>query len=343
MDNYQSITTTILNNVDQLTQNYTQMVYQRLADGLLTTVTLLVTLYVVFFGVGMITGRLPFNLSQIVKHVVYASVVLALVTRWDFFSIYLGNVFTNGPAKLMSLISGGTGDPNALLSDVFNRGILAANEINKNAGLSTLGFLIVGYTLFYGTLLVVGYALYLLIQAKIGLAILVGMGPFFSLFLLFESTREFFMSYLRMIYNFALIPVLVSAVLSIFLRLPSQAITHLQQTLAQNSGHGGVDCVMVFLCLGILFGLLHQVSGYAAALSGGGLHLNPGNVAAIGAYFGISMAERNAKRIKSAGRQTWNRVTPPIKQQIGSLFKRPDPVRAKPVTAAASTKTGSAI
>ena len=102
------------------------------------------------------------------------------ISQWDFFSLYIGNVVTQGPGHLMGVISGVHGDPNAILSDVFERGILAANEINKSAGLSTLGFFIVGYSVFYMTVITVGYALYLIIMAKIALGILLGMAPLFG-------------------------------------------------------------------------------------------------------------------------------------------------------------------
>ena len=74
-----------------------------------------------------------------------------------------------------------------------------------------------GYSLFYMTLVSVAYALYLLVLSKIALAILLGLAPLFFLFLLFDATRDFFVHYLRQVFNFALIPIFTAAVLSIML------------------------------------------------------------------------------------------------------------------------------
>jgi type IV secretion system protein VirB6 len=180
---------------------------------------------------------------------------------------------------------------------------LVANAINQTASVFTLGFLIVGYSLFYMTLISVAYALYLLVLSKIALAILLGLAPLFFLFLLFESTRDFFVHYLRQIFNFALIPVFTAAVLSIMLKIPQQALIQLQTALAAHSGHGGLLCVYVLLSFFILLGLLHQVTGFAAGISGGGLHLHPGGFAAMSTAIAVIAAQRGARRIVEAARR----------------------------------------
>jgi type IV secretion system protein VirB6 len=235
------------------------------------------------------------------------ALVIAFVTQWDFFALYFGNIFSNGPAQLMGIIAGST-DPNGLLGDVLNRGILSANAINQLAGLTTLGFLIVGYSVFYMTLFSVGYALYLLVLSKIALAILLGLAPLFFLFLLFDATRDFFTHYVRQVLNFALIPVFTSAVLMIMLKIPQQALIQLQTVLASHSGHGGRECVFVLLSFFIILGLLHQVTGFAAGVSGGGLHLHPGGFAAMAAAVMIFSAQSGAKRIKSSARWGYRKI-----------------------------------
>jgi len=307
MDSYLGISN-ILSLVDAAIRNYTQTTYQALSGALAPTMTLLMVLYVAIFGAAHLTGRSPFDLWQTVKHLTVMVIISAFVTRWDFFALYFGNVFTNGPAALMTVIAGTSSDPNAMLGDVLNRGILAAYAINHLAGFSTLGFLIVGYSVFYMTLFSVAYALYLLVLSKIALAILLGLAPLFFPFALFATTRDFFSHYLKQVFNFALIPVFTSAVLSIMLKIPQQALIQLQAALASHSGFGGRQCVFVLLSFFIILGLLHQVTGFAAGVSGGGLHLHPGGFAALAAGIGVFAAQSGAKRVVKGGKWTFGKA-----------------------------------
>jgi len=307
MDSYLGLSD-ILKLVDASIQTYVQSTYQALSGALVPTLKLLMILYVAIFGIAHLTGHAPFNIWRTVKHLAVMVVVAAFVTQWDFFTLYFASLFTDGPGKLMTIISGGTNDPNALLGDVLDRGILAANAINQTASLWTLGFLIVGYSLFYMTLISVAYALYLLVLSKIALAILLGLAPLFFLFLLFDATRNFFAHYVRQVFNFALIPVFTSAVLSIMLKVPQQALIRLQTELSAHSGHGGLLCVYALLSFFILLGLLHQVTGFAAGISGGGLHLHPGGFAAMSAGVMVFGAQRGAKRIVEAAKKGQEKI-----------------------------------
>jgi type IV secretion system protein VirB6 len=307
MDSYLGISN-ILSLVDAAIQNYTQSTYQALSGALAPTMKLLLILYVALFGAAHLTGRSPFDLWRTVKHLFVMVIVTAFVTQWDFFALYFGNVFTDGPAKLMAVIAGGSSDPNAMLGDVLNRGILAANAINHLAGFSTLGFLIVGYSIFYMTLFSVAYALYLLVLSKIALAILLGLAPLFFPLALFTTTRDFFSHYLKQVLNFALIPVFTSAVLVIMLKIPQQALIRLQAVVASHSGFGGRECVFVLLSFFIVLGLLHQVTGFAAGVSGGGLHLHPGGFAAVAAGLAVFAAQSSAKRMMKGGKWTFGKA-----------------------------------
>jgi len=322
---YKGLTTQILTQVDDSVRHYTHSTYQALGDVLSPTLNLALVLYVAFYGIGHLLGEIPFDLRRTVRQLLTAAIVTGIVSQWDFFSLYIGNVVTQGPGHLMGVISGVHGDPNAILSDVFERGILAANEINKSAGLSTLGFFIVGYSVFYMTVITVGYALYLIIMAKIALGILLGMAPLFGLFLLFEATREIFTHYLRQLFNFALIPLFTSAVLGIMLVIPQQALQHLQSVLASHSGRGGVECVFVLLSYGVLIGLLHQVTGFAGGISGGGLHLNPGVLPGLAGGL-LSGALGRSGRSSSKQLAYWGRRASQQARRLfeRSLFKRKD-------------------
>jgi type IV secretion system protein VirB6 len=294
---YAGFTTNLLNSVDAAVKSFTQSAFQSIVQSHQTEINLVYVLYVAVFGYLVLAGSLEWSFSKAVRHVLFMGVVTALATHWDFFALFFNDVFTDGPAKLIAAVTGGSFDPNSMLSDVFDKGILAANEINKSAGLTTLGFLIIGYSVFYGTLIAIGYALFLLVLAKLALAVLLGLAPLFFLLLLFQSTRDFFTAYLRQVFNFAMIPVFTSAILSLSLKIVGDANTRLQATLATHTGHGGPDCVYALLCLAVLFMLLHQVMGLSSGVAGG-LQLSSGNVAGMAAAIAINKAQLHATDTK---------------------------------------------
>lgn len=321
---YAGFTTNLLNDIDTVVSTFTQTAYQAVVQSHQTEIYLALVLYTAIFGYLVLSGAVEFTIPRAVRHILLMVVVTALATHWDTFAIFFINIFTKGPSKLIAALTGGSYDPNAMLSDVFDKGILGANAINQNAGFSTLGFLIVGYSVFYCTLIVIGYALYLLILAKLALAVLLGLAPLFFMFLLFASTKDFFAGYLRQVCNFALIPVFTSSILSLMLGIVDNAISRLQTTLASHTGHGGPECVYVILCLIVLWLLLHQVMGMASGVVGG-LQLHHGNLAGMAAGIVIGKAQSHATQTKEslaalsmkvAHRSGWSLG------KAGSVFKR---------------------
>lgn len=294
---YSGFTVNLLNSVDAAIRGFTQSAFQAVVQAHQTEIYLVLVLYVAIFGYLILTGSLEFTIMGAVRHVFFMAIVVALATNWGTFALYLNDFFTTGPSKLIGALTGGSFDPNTMLSDVFDKGILAANQINQNAGLTTLGFLIIGYSVFYATLIAVGYALFLLVLAKLALAVLLGLAPLFFMLLLFETTRNFFTQYLRQVVNFALIPVFTSAVLSLTLHIVEDAINRLEITLASHTGHGGPDCVYVMLCFIVLFMLLHQVMGICSAVAGG-VELSSGNAVGMAAAYLIGKSQQHATYTK---------------------------------------------
>lgn len=293
--------------VDATVQNAIQSSYHALSAALGPTLQLLLVLYTAFFGVMHLTGRTTMDLWRTVQHLVVMVVISQFVTRWDFFALYIVDLFTQGPNALMSIVLDGKGSPNSILGEVLDRGIHSANTLITMAGFSTFGFWIVGFGLYFATLACVGYALYLFILSKIALGVLLGLAPLVALCYLFNATRDYCTRYLCQIVNFALVPILTAAILQMSLQIPQQALTRLEAVLASHSGFGGRECVFVFLAFFIVIGLLHQVTGIAASLSSG-LNLSPGNLASNVAQNARGLAGRGADLIKVSGKFLYNRA-----------------------------------
>lgn len=111
-------------------------------------------------------------------------------------------------------------------------------------------------------------ALGLLIYVKLAMAIGLALGPLFLPFMLWESTRGWFVSWLQKLFNFSLIPIITASILSLMLSLINLVLPDLNQQAIQGDPDfftvglfGGLSLVTAFL--------LKQSLSIASSLSGG--------------------------------------------------------------------------
>jgi hypothetical protein len=122
------------------------------------------------------------------------------------------------------------------------------------------------------------------------------------------------------------------------LKIPQEALARLQTTLASHNGHGGRECFFVLLSFFIVLLLLHQVTGFAAGVSGGGLHLHPGSVAVFALGAAISQIHPIGKHGKTKLGE-WGKAASARLQPIRERLKI-DPYKAGHRVAQSILKTG---
>jgi len=303
---YAGYTTNLLAAVDGSTHEFTHDAFQNIVRAFQPEIHLALVLYIALFGMGVLTGKIPLTIPKAVRHVVFMSVVVALATHWDTFALYFNDVVTEGPSKLIAAMTGGTFEPKAMLSDVFDKGIMAAYEINKNSGIRTMGFFVIGYSVFYATMIGVGFAVFLFAVSKIALAVLLGAAPLFLLLLLFPSTQDYFNRYLMQIMTYALVPVFTSSILALFLKITQDAVNQLNAALRAHTGRGGPECLYVIFCFGVLFMLLLQVKGMAAGVAGG-IRLEVRDLGNLGSRLMNWNAVKDAKTAGKVAAYAWRK------------------------------------
>lgn len=212
------------------------------------------------------TQKIELSLAAAARHILTMVIVVTLATRWDWFSLFIYDVLTDGPSKLMRAFSGGAGGTSEMLDGIFLRGVNAAKTLWKEAGLDSWSPAFLGAAVYIATFLVVAYALFLIVLAKLALAVTLALAPLFILPVLFSATREFFTSYLRQVMNFALVPVLVTAFLALSVRVIDRSFN---QFTAVPPASALYEVSFVVLVEAIVFVLLLQVLGLASGIMGG--------------------------------------------------------------------------
>ncbi len=293
-----SFASEFLTYVDTTLNGFTQGTYDALVTSHQTEILLVLTIYVALYGWAVLNAWIETTLTDAVKRVVLMAVVVMLATKWSFFSTFCYDVFTSGPAKLIAAMTRGTMDPASLLDQVFDKGVRAGYALMQEGGWSDMGLVVIGAVVALGTVVTVGYSLFLIVLAKIALAILLGLAPLFLLFLLFNATRDFFGQWLRQIFNFALVPVLVFGMSAVMLKFIDSSLTRLEAATTSRLGE-----VTFLLLIGfILVMLLRQVMGIASGLGGGVQLATLGMTTRLGGM----LSGAGTKLGATAGRMGWN-------------------------------------
>lgn len=276
--------TDTLASVDNVIGQFVQTGYTNLVSNNMTVITLAMTAYVVWMGYQFMMHKLPLDLSA-VSRLLLLIVVYALLNEYTLFQTFFYNIFTNEPGELIKTIvasdpsSGMKGQGvNDALNKVYSQGMTAAGTLFAKGGLYNLQCYLFGALVFAATLLCCLVALAYMIYAKMALAVMLVLAPIFLLFLLWESTRELFNKWIQSVFNYAMIPVVLSGMLMLTLSIIHGTLDNLNAG-ALVIAHGGTPPsgtppsffeIIPFVGLTLLSALLYvQVLPIAAALSGG--------------------------------------------------------------------------
>lgn len=308
--------------VDFLLHNYLFNVYNSLAQNLRHPIGLVVIIYITLLGFAISFGWIKLSISTLTKIVIKIGIVYTLALNWGFFSEYVVTLISGGANQLSAALmhstqlslphvvgSGVNGALQTVLIEFTKIGtwIWHSGSWNNFApyftAMITWGF---GYSL----VLVVCFQLLI---AKIMLAVLLSLAPLFVVFVLFQSTYGFFNRWLGALVGYALLPILVSAVLALSLDMSQWSIAGVYASKALNVSLVTFVPIMVvsFISIGLVqhvARLSHNIGGMitvfssranlATGLRGAvtGLVLPVGAMSGIGALNGAATARAVAKR-----------------------------------------------
>lgn len=260
-----SITADILRQVDSITLGYTAKSYQAIMSAHAIELRLVLVLYVALYGIALFQGILPITMRDVARHLLKVFIVFQLATNWGTFTTFVYNVFTSGPDKVASALVGGS-KPSEQLGEVFDQGMSTASDVYNKAGTLDISQCILGFLIMVGTLMMVGFALFLIILSKLGLAILLSLAPVFIPLSLWKSTKGIFHGWINYLVNYSMVPVVTYALLSLVLILMKSSM----DTLKQVGETVRMYDVIPFLLASTIASLLFtQVNGIAASIGSG--------------------------------------------------------------------------
>jgi type IV secretion system protein VirB6 len=240
--------------VTDIVQDSTQRLYESFIDNTAYRAAVggAMTLMIIIFGVGFMIGIIQPSFGQALVRLLKFAFVAAMIspTGWAFFSsgdnggIGIAQFFNEGTDELVvgvTKIATGVQSLPADATPFYQLDKLAEFIIQPDTIIALLGFSFSGgpYALAISGLMIIStiYFIKMLIKALqtyaisyVARALLLGVAPIFVVFLLFDRTKQLFMSWLNALLVLSLKPILLFTFLSFFMVMVESATKDMLNT-----------------------------------------------------------------------------------------------------------------
>lgn len=240
--------------------------------GITPVATQLFVLYIIIYGISMMRGLIEEPITDFVMRVVRIGLIMGFGLSLGIYNGEVVGFLWNSPDALANLIVGSTsGTSNMTFLDNLMTSFyeLGQKYWTYSSGMTSpdIGPKIIAVAVWGAGIGITLYGAFLLILAKMALAVILGIGPIFILLLTFESTKRFFETWLGQALNYVFMVALTAAVIKMVLSI---VMAYMAPANAAAAADGSIAAALPPLALGVVGALvMMQLSGVASALGGG--------------------------------------------------------------------------
>lgn len=237
----------------------------------------LVSLYVVLWGLAMWRGLIQEPMSDGITRIIKIVLIGSFALNVAVYSPRIADTLFKTPEQLSGVVWPTAGGPvasgtGAVLDAALDKAVSIAGSFTSamswSAPFSAIILAIYSFVVLLLAAVLIGYAAALIMLAKIGLSIVLAVGPIFIALLLFEATRGFFQGWLGQALNFLFTYVLAALVVALALTFFDSAASNALAYMTA-SGPDLVAALPAFLVGIATILVLKQVPGIASGLAGG--------------------------------------------------------------------------
>jgi type IV secretion system protein VirB6 len=262
------IVSAVFASVDETGANLVVNTYRNLVNTYEPVMWIFVTLFCGFYFLQMMFGAKAWG--DTVPTVFKVVTVMVLATHYDYFGIFIYDIFTREPMEIMKCVSFNSDNINFVsvnhaLDEIINAGFTFGNNLMLDGGWMNPIKFIMGFILMVVTALSVGFAAGLVVLAKASTIILLALSPLFIFFALYQSTKSMFDAWIQQLIGYALVPILTCTVVMINFNAMQVSIEMIKQ-----AGTPKLTVIFPYVFMSIIqFYLLAHVLKKAASLAGG--------------------------------------------------------------------------
>ena len=274
--------------------------------------TIILTIYVAMIAFRLLSGR--GRLSALPPRLLGLGVILTFATSWVGYQSFVLNIALGAPEELAKILLNTKGSATYAFShqlDIMFQSIAEVALKSRPAGDATGGVMSAeGDLLWMGALMLLLGTVGVLIVARMGLALMLALGPVFIILALFTGTRGLFVGWLKTVVMLAVTPLFAVLLGGGTLAL----IRPLVQELAKLNGEIDMRiAVNIFLAASVHVALMLMAIKLSTTLVSGWqlpwLDVDKGNDSASGAVTASDIANISAAATAPAGAQTYTATT----------------------------------
>ncbi|MEO0872918.1 MAG: type IV secretion system protein, partial [Pseudomonadota bacterium] len=245
-----------LTAVDCIASQVSEQAFGRLfgAGGEMAPVLIiLLTFYVAFLGISLMLGRSNLSVRALVPRIMTVGLVVTFATSFAAFSAIFYNIFVETPDWLAGVLTNSDGSATATFAQKLDVVFIAVQE--ASTGQTDINVFSPPGMMWLGALLLLLGTVGLLVTARIGLALLLAVGPIFVVMALFNQTRGLFVGWLKGMVMLSLAPLFAVVGGSIMLEMAVPILA----TLVESSGPAqqiNQQAAMAFFVVGFVHCML---------------------------------------------------------------------------------------
>jgi type IV secretion system protein VirB6 len=255
-----------LRAVDCLANEAAATAFSRLfgsAGSLTPALTILLTLYIAFFAISLLTGRSRVSVSALTPRMMTLGLVLTFATSWLAYQGVVWNLAVGAPDQIAGVLLGAKGSATQLFADRIDMIFAAIAEVASVSGggqggalqNTASGSFTPGNLMWLGALLLMLGTVGVLVTARIALAVLLAIGPVFVVLGLFSGTRGLTAGWLRGVVLTAITPLFVVLGGGLMLEL----LVPVVNALRDGEGIDGRAAMALFMIAAIHIALMTMV------------------------------------------------------------------------------------
>ncbi|MEE4155011.1 MAG: type IV secretion system protein [Erythrobacter sp.] len=252
-----------LTAVDCIAGQVSEQAFGRLfgADGQMAIIlTMLLIFYVAFLGIGLMLGRASLSVRALVPRMMTLGLVLTFATSFAAFSTVFYNLFVLGPDWVAGVLTDTQGSATTTFATKLDIVFIAVQE--ASTGQTDINMFSPPGMMWFGAMLLLLGTVGLLVTARIGLALLLAVGPIFVVLALFEGTRGLFVGWLKGLVMLALVPIFAVVGGSIMLEMAVPILA----SLVAVPGQIDQQAAMAFFVVGFVHCMLMLMALIVSAL-----------------------------------------------------------------------------
>ncbi len=261
----------------------------------------LLIIYLALWGIAHLLGQIDEPLRDGIRRIIKVVLIISFALNIGLYSGTIVNLLFGAPEQISSVVTG-TAPTSAVLDNLLAKGFMLGWTTWEKGGIvSNLGMYVVALMVWIATIIVLGYAAFLLLFSKLAMAVLLALGPLFITLLLFSTTQKFFEMWLAQVVNYGFLMIFSIALTQLLLGLSESLLN----SVVASSAAFGIsieDAISLVLVSVISFLILRQAPQIAMGLGGGVALATQGFVgAALRKATGInalrpSQIQRNIRR-----------------------------------------------